>query len=152
MLNETPLQHSTASIGDTENVEVEDNDINIGIDEHEVRQEEELREENEAACVTEAIVNVEGMDVVTTNKGTRQVHAEERLVLKRLREIFETKVHHDIPSVKNVGSKNTKREVKLVNSATTNVKINSESKDNKFLGSAAFLVAEMLGVMKRQKS
>ena len=102
LFKETPLQHSTASIGDTENVEVEDNEINIAIDEHEVGQEEELRMENEAACITETIVNVEGMDVVTSNKGARQVHAEERLVLKRLTEIFETKVHCDIPSVKNV--------------------------------------------------
>ena len=31
-----------------------------------MRQEEELRVENEAACVTEAIVNVEGIYVATT--------------------------------------------------------------------------------------
>ena len=102
MLNETPLQNSSASIGDAEKVEVEDNEINIGVAEHEVRQEEEFRVQNEAACVTEAIVNIEGIDVATTNEGARQVHAEERLVLKRLREIFEPKVHDDIPSVKNV--------------------------------------------------
>ena len=41
-LNETLLQISTASIGDTPNVEVGDNEINIGTAEHEVRQEEEL--------------------------------------------------------------------------------------------------------------
>ena len=31
MLNETPIQSSTASIGDTPNVEVEDHEINIGM-------------------------------------------------------------------------------------------------------------------------
>ena len=31
MLNETPIQNSTASIGDTPNVEVEDHEINIGM-------------------------------------------------------------------------------------------------------------------------
>ena len=39
LLNETPLQSSTTSIGNTPNVEVENNEINIGIVEHEVRQE-----------------------------------------------------------------------------------------------------------------
>ena len=43
LLNETPLQGSTANIGGTPKVEVEDNEINIGIAEHDVRQEEELR-------------------------------------------------------------------------------------------------------------
>ena len=82
LLNETPLQSSTASVGDTSNVEVEDNEINIGIVNHAVRQVEELGVENEAARVTEAIVNVEGIDIVTTKEGAGQVKAEERLVLK----------------------------------------------------------------------
>ena len=55
LLNEIPLQNFTASNGDTPNVE--DNEINIGIAEHKVRQEEELGVENEAACVTDAVVN-----------------------------------------------------------------------------------------------
>ena len=108
--------------------------------------------ENEAACVTEVIVNVEGIDVATTKEGGRQANAEERLVLKRLREIFGTKVHDDIPSVKSVDWKKTKREVELVNSVIPNVKTNSESEGNKLLASAAFLVAEILGVKARQKS
>ena len=73
-------------------------------------------------------------------------------MLKRLREVFETKVHDDIPFVKNVDWKKTKREVELVNSVIANVKTNSQSEDNKLLASAAFLVAEMLGVKTRQKS
>ena len=32
------------------------------------------------------------------------------------------------------------------------MRTNSESEDNKFLASAAFLVAELLGVMKKQKN
>ena len=111
--------------------------------EHEVR-EEELGVENEAACVDEAIVNVEGIDVATAKEGARQVNAEERVVLKRLREIFETKVHNNILSVKDIDWKKTKREVELVNSVIANVKTNSESDDNRLLASAAFLVAEML--------
>ena len=91
---------------------------------------------NEAACVDEAIVNVEGINVVIRKKGARQVNAKERLVLKRLREILETKVHDDIPSVKDVGQKKTKREVELVNSVITNVKTNSESEDKELLASA----------------
>ena len=51
LLNQATLQYSTTSIDDTQNVEVEDNEINIGIAQHEVRQEEELVVENEAACV-----------------------------------------------------------------------------------------------------
>ena len=58
--------------------------------EHEVR-EEELGVENEAACVDEAIVNVERIDVATAKEGARQVNAEERVVLKRLREILKQK-------------------------------------------------------------
>ena len=100
LLNETPLQYSTSSV-DAENTEAEDNEINTRIAEHEVRQEEELGMENKAACVGETIVNVEGIDVATTKKGARQVNAKERLVLKRLREIFDTKVH-DFPSVKDL--------------------------------------------------
>ena len=38
--------------------------------------------ENEAACVTEAIVNVEGIDVSTTKEGAKRVNAEEKLVLR----------------------------------------------------------------------
>ena len=92
LLNETPLQYSTSSVVDAQNNEIA---------EHEVRQEEELGMENKAACVGETIVNVEGIDVATTKKGARQVNAKERLMLKRLREIFDTKVH-DFPSVKNL--------------------------------------------------
>ena len=85
LLNETPLQNSTASIGDMPNVEVEENEINIGTVEHEMRQEGELGMENEVVCVTEAIVNVEGIDVATRKEGVRHVNAEKGLVLKRLR-------------------------------------------------------------------
>ena len=101
LLNETPLQYSTSSVVDAQNTEVEDNEINTRIAEHEVRQEEELGMENKAACIGETIVNVEGIDVATTKKGARQVNAKEKLMLKRLREIFDTKVH-DFPSVKNL--------------------------------------------------
>ena len=80
------------------------------------------------------------------------MNAEEILLLKKLRELFETKVHDDVPSVKNVEWKKTMRKVELVNSVIANVETNSESEDNKLLGSAAFLVAEMLGVKTREKS
>ena len=63
------------------------------------------------------------------------MNAEERLVLKRLREILETKVHDGIPSAKDVGWKETKREVELLNSVIANVKTNSESEDNEVLAS-----------------
>ena len=49
LLNETPLQSYTVSIGDNPNVEVEDNEINIKTAHHEVRQEEELGVENKVA-------------------------------------------------------------------------------------------------------
>ena len=42
--------------------------------------------------------------------------------------------------------------VKHVNSVITSVETSSESEDNKFLASATFLAAEMLGVKTRQKS
>ena len=77
--------------------------------------------ENEAERVTD----VTGTDNVTTKEGARQVNADERLVLKQLREIFETKAYDDIPSVKK-----TKREAELVNSVIANVKTNPESEDN----------------------
>ena len=50
-------------------------------------------------CVTEAVVYVEGINIVTTIEGAIEVNAEERL-LKKLRKIFEAKVHDDIPSAK----------------------------------------------------
>ena len=150
LLNETALQYSTTSIGDMKNVEVEENEINIGIAEHEVTQEKEVGVENGAACIDDAIANVEGIDVGTTKEGTRKVNAEERLVLKRLREIFETKAYGDIPSVKTVDWKRAKREVELVNSITVNMKTNSESEDTKLL--ASLLAAEMIGVKTTQKS
>ena len=131
MLNETLLQYSTASIGDTQNFEVEDHEINISVAEHKVRQREEVGVQNEAARIVEVIVNVEGMDLTKTKEGTRYVNSEERLVLKRsrLRENYETKVHDDIPSIKNVDWKRTKREAGHVNNVTANVKRNSESED-----------------------
>ena len=116
-----------ASIGDMPNDEVEDNEIYIRTAEHEVRQEEELGVENEAAHVTEAIINVEKIVIVTTKESARQVDAGERLELKILRGIFETKVHDDIPYVKNVAWKMIKRQAELVNSVTVNLKNNSES-------------------------
>ena len=85
LLNETHLQYSTTSICDTKNAEVEDNEINIGIAEHEVRQGEEVGVENEAACIDDSIVNVEGIDFAIKKERTKQVNAEERLVLERLR-------------------------------------------------------------------
>ena len=91
LLNETPLQNSTASVGDMLNVKVKDNEINIRIAEHDVKQEEELGVENETAHVTEAIVNDKGIDIVITKKGARQVNAEERLVLKDLGKSLEQK-------------------------------------------------------------
>ena len=72
--------------------------------------------------------------------------------VKKIRDIFETKVHDDIPSIKYVDRKKTKRETGLVNIVIANLKINSESEGNKLLTSVAFLVAEMLGVQTRQKS
>ena len=91
LLNETPLQNSTASVGDMPNVKVKDNEINIRIAEHDVKQEEELGVENETAHVTEAIVNDKGIDIVITKKGARQVNAEERLVLKDLGKFLKQK-------------------------------------------------------------
>ena len=44
------------------------------------------------------------------------------------------------------------RKVELVNSVIANVETNSESEDNKLLGSAAFLVTEMLGVKTGEKT
>ena len=82
MLNETLLQYSTASIGDTQNFEVEDHEINISVAEHKVSQREEVGVQNEAARIVEVIVNVEGMDLTKTKEGTRYVNSEERLVLK----------------------------------------------------------------------
>ena len=82
MLNETLLQYSTASIGDTQNFEVEDHEINISVAEHKVRQREEVDVQNEAARIVEVIVNVEGMDLTKTKEGKRYVNSEERLVLK----------------------------------------------------------------------
>ena len=38
--------------------------------------------ENEGACVTEAIVNVEGIDASATKEGAKRVNAEEKLVLR----------------------------------------------------------------------
>ena len=58
--------------------------------------------ENEATCVTEAIANNDVIDVAATNERARKVHAEQRLVLKRLREISKIKVHDDTSPVKNV--------------------------------------------------
>ena len=127
LLNETPLQYSTATIGDTQNVEVEDNEINIRIAEHVVRRGEEVGVENEATCIDETIANHEGMDLSTTTKGTRHVNPEGRLVLKRSREIFETKLQNYIPSVTNVDWNRTKRVFELVNSVIPNVKTNTSS-------------------------
>ena len=80
LLNETPLQSSTTSIGNTPNFEAEDNEINMGIVEHEVRQEEEPRVANDATRVTGAIIYIEGIYTVTNKKGARQANAEEKLV------------------------------------------------------------------------
>ena len=76
LLNETLFPTSKASICTTENVEDENNEINIGTAEHEVRQKEELRVQNEATCVTEAIAKNDGIDVAATNELARKVHAE----------------------------------------------------------------------------
>ena len=91
--------------------------------------------------VTEPVVNAKRIDNATTKERTRQMNAEELLVLKKIRE-----------PAKNVDWKKTMRKVELVTSVIANIETNSESEDNKLLGSAAFLVAEMLGVKTREKS
>ena len=101
LLTEAPLQSSRASTYDMPNVEVDDNEINIRIAAHDSKQEETLGMENEAERVTDAT----GTGIVTTKEGARQVNADERLALKPLREIFETKAYDDIPSVKRLREK-----------------------------------------------
>ena len=101
LLTETPLQSSRASAYDIPNVEVDDNEINMRIAAHDSKQEETLRMENEAERVTD----VTGTDIVITKEGARQLNADERLVLKQLREMFETKAYDDIPSVKRLREK-----------------------------------------------
>ena len=60
--------------------------------------------------------------------------------------------HDDIPCVKHIDRKKTKKEVELKNSLIENVKTFSKSEDNNLLASVASLVAEMLGVKTKQKS
>ena len=123
LLTETPSQSFRASTYDMPNVEVEDNEINIRIAAY------ESKRKSLGWRMKQRVTEATGTDIVTTKEGARQLNTEERLVLKQLREIFKTKAY-DIPSVKNVDWKKTKREVELVNSVTANVKTNSESEDN----------------------
>ena len=84
-LNETPLQYSTASIDDTQNVEVEDNEMNIGIAQHEVRPDDEFWVENEAACVDEAIVNAGGINVATRKKRCKISECRGKIGVKKIK-------------------------------------------------------------------
>lgn len=82
-------------------------------------QQEELGVENKAACYWYYCISWR-YRCYNNKEGARQENAEERLVLKWLREIFEIKGHDDIPSVKNIDLKKTKRKVELLYSVIAN--------------------------------
>ena len=77
---------------------------------------------------SEAIVNVNG--IATNKRRCKTSECRGKTCVKKIKGNFlKKKVHDDIPSVKNVNWKKTKREVELVDSVIANMKTNSESED-----------------------
>ena len=89
-------------------------------------------------------------------KGTeiRVVNEEERIILQRLRNIFDSPETVVIPSLKNKDKLSVEKEVSLVNGLLHNIEIDdvNVSSVNKLLYAGSLVVCERLGVVKSKKN
>ena len=93
-------------------------------------------------------VNVERIDISRRNGQVETLSEEQKIVLKRLREVVKSDMARTVPLLKKVDRKRLVHEAALVNSVIDNVKSNDVTEINRLLYGASFVVAERLGKMK----
>ena len=122
---------------------------------HEVDSDLEVavEEEQNRVDVAEVCVSVERcVDVCWQGKEIRLLKDEGKNVLKRLREVTLIFEKTQLPLQRKVNAKELKETVELVNSVIHNIITNCITEMNNLLYAGAYVVAEKLGKMKKNKS
>ena len=115
-----------------------------------------IEEEQKHVDVPEIFVSVERCaDVCWRRKEMKEIRIlkdEEKKILKRLREVMLISEKTQLPSLRKVSANELKETVDLVNSVMHNVITNSITEMNNLLYAGAYVAAEKLGKMKKNKS
>ena len=100
-------------------------------------------------ALRQVTVVVNRIDVCEQNGCVALLRQEEKDALQRLREIMLMERRDQLPLLKKVNNKQLKKEVDLINRILGNVTTDTVTDTNKLLYSAAYLVTERLGKMKK---
>ena len=92
------------------------------------------------------------VDVCWQGKEIRLLKEEEKKILKRLKEAMLISEKTQLPSLRKLYAKKLKETVEFANSVIHNVITNSITDMNNLLYAGAYVVAEKLGKMKKNKS
>ena len=92
------------------------------------------------------------VDVCWQGKEIRLLKEEEKKILKRLKEVMLISEKTQLPSLRKLHAKKLKETVEFANSVIHNVITNSITDMNNLLYAGAYVVAEKLGKMKKNKS
>ena len=115
-----------------------------------------IEEEQSHVDVPEIFVSVERCaDVCWRGKEIKEIRLlkdEEKKILKSLREVILISEKTQLPSLRKVSAKELKETVDLVNSVMHNVITNSITEMNNLLYAGAYVAAEKLWKMKKNKS
>ena len=110
-------------------------------------------EQNIHLDVAKVCVSVErSIDVCWPRKEIRLLKVEEKKILRRLREVMLISEKTQLPSLRKVNAKGLKETVELVNTVIHNVITNSTTEMNNLLYAGAYVVAEKLGKMKKNRT
>ena len=126
-----------------EEIDEVDGDLEVVIEE----------EQNIRIDVAEVCVSVErSVDVCWRGKEIRLLKDEEKKILRRLREAMLISEKTQLPSLRKVNTKELKETVELVNTVIHSVITNSITEMNNLLYAGAYMVAEKLGKMKKNRT
>ena len=155
LLAEVEMEEIKDSINEQGLLEMEDIEnmnLNAGGEINDVMSSIESIVENEGNEIQQDMarvsVNVERIDISRRNGQVEAMSEEQKIVLKRLREVVKSDITRKVPSMKKVDRKRLVQEAALVNSVIDNVKTKDVTEMNRLLYGASFVVAERLGKMK----
>ena len=98
-------------------------------------------------------VHIERLDIFEKGDTVRVTNSEENDILARIRQILESNLNKEIPSLKNVDKSRVMKEVSIVNSVLRNlvtIGIPDVTKANRVLYAGSYVVCERLGLMKEK--
>ena len=100
------------------------------------------------------ILEVERLDIFENGDELRTMAVDKSRVLARIREVYSSNEHRDIPSLKSKDRWQVMKEVKLVNFLLRNIiaiGITYIIKINRLLHAGIFVVCERLGMLKKKE-